>query len=119
MCTQNKFFEYFHALFMRSDFLFKLPFCNSSTLKKIIPNALLFGTFYKNSMVDKSLIENICKSAVVLSVYPIQKNKKACLDKYEGIIKDYNFWYLTLVKKNSIVYIPTFKIYNMNIEIFN
>ncbi|WUR04369.1 mechanosensitive Ion Channel (MscS2) [Vairimorpha necatrix] len=107
------------SLSLFGESLFGLPIKQSFSLKKLIPNALLLTTLYKNSVLNKSLLENICKSAIVLSTSPLEKNKKMCLDKYEGILRDYNFWYLTLVKKNSVIYIPTYKVYEMSIEIFN
>lgn len=97
----------------------KFPFRQSTHLKKIIPNLFILSTLYKNSIIDKSIIENVCKSAIVLSTYPLSLNKKVSIDKYEGILKDYNFWYITLHKKNSIIYVPTFKVYNSVYEIFD
>jgi hypothetical protein len=109
----------FIFIFFSILMFFELPFRQSSTIKKILPNIFLFSTLYKNSVLDKSIIENICKSAIVLSTYPIELNKKVAIDKYEGILKDYNFWYITLHKKNSVIYLPTFKMYNSVYEVFN
>ncbi|EOB14028.1 hypothetical protein NBO_41g0004, partial [Nosema bombycis CQ1] len=61
--------------------------------------------------------ENICKSVIVLSTYPLEEGDKVTVDKYNGILKDYNFWFLTLKKKNSTVYIPTSKVYNSVYEV--
>lgn len=100
-----------------SQFIFKLPF-NNKTVKRMLPNIMILSSLIpNNSIVSKNILENFCKSIVVLGTYPLEKGDKVSVDKYDGILKDYNFWFVTLKKKNSTVFIPTSRVYNTVYEI--
>ncbi|KAF9764157.1 hypothetical protein NGRA_0769 [Nosema granulosis] len=102
---------------MFAEFFLKLPFSNK-TIKNILPNIMVLSSLVpNNSIVSKNILENFCKSVVVLGTYPLEKGDKVTVEKYDGILKDYNFWFLTLKKKNSVVYIPTSRVYNTIYEI--
>lgn len=99
---------------MFKDFIFRLPsFKNNPS--SIITSICLLPVVFKN---EKEIINNLCKSMVVLATYPIQKNKKISIDKHEGILTNFNLMFLTLNKKNSVLYVPTYKLYNSVFEIY-
>lgn len=99
---------------MFEDFIFKIPSLKKSP-SSIITTICLIPAIYKN---EKDIINNFCKSLIVLATFPIRKNKKIVIDKYEGILTDYNLMFLTLNKKNSVLYVPTYKLYNSVFEIY-
>lgn len=97
--------------------MFKLPF-SDKTIKRLLPNLMLASSFIPNNgLLCKNIMENVCKSIIVLGTYPLEIGDKVTVDKYDGILKDYNFWFLTLKKKGSTIFIPTSRVYGSVYEI--
>ncbi len=69
-----------------------------------------------NSEITKPLMQKIYKSILVLYTSPIQTGKKIAVDRYSGVVKDINLWYVKLQTSKRSIFIPTSFIYDKIIE---
>lgn len=101
--------------------LLGFPFLNlkTNTPARILPKFVLAAALFRSSgfILPKTLIDNFYKGMVALTTRPFDVGDKIRIDKYDGVVKDINFWYLKLDKGKGYVFIPTSHVYNAVIEL--
>ena len=79
-----------------------------------------FNPFRQNNLttseITKPLMQKIYKSILVLYTSPIQIGKKITVDKYAGVVRYINLWYVKLQTNKRSIFIPTSFIYDKVIE---
>jgi hypothetical protein len=102
--------------------LLSFPFLKTPRKKslELLPKLALSLAILKPStlVLPKTVVDNFYKSLVALSTRPFEVGNRIKIDRYDGVVKDVNFWYLTLEKSRGYVFIPTSHVYDSVIELY-
>ncbi|ADM12177.1 uncharacterized protein Eint_090480 [Encephalitozoon intestinalis ATCC 50506] len=69
-------------------------------------------------VMPKVLTDNLYKGAMALATRPFCVGDKIKIDKYDGLVRDISFWYVTLERGKGYVFIPMSHVYNTVVELF-
>jgi hypothetical protein len=104
------------------EFFLSFPLFRSSQKKslELIPKLVLSLAILKPStlVLPKTIVDNFYKSIVALSTRPFEVGNRIKIDRYEGVVRNVSFWYLTLEKSRGYVFIPTSHVYDSVIELY-
>lgn len=105
---------------MFKKFLLEFPFLKTGLSTYTISTKIVLATaLLKPSALapPTSLIDNLYKGTVALSTKPFTIGSTIKIDKYDGVVRNMNIWYLTLERSKGYVYIPSSHVYNSVIEV--
>lgn len=107
---------------MAGKSILKFPFLGlrKSTAGDVVPRiALSMAVLRPLSIIaPKVLTDNFYKGAMAFATCPFGVGDKIKIDKYDGTVRDVNFWYVTLERGKGYAFIPTSHVYNAVVELF-
>lgn len=107
-------------MMFRKSYL-RFPFLDfgKNTSNDTFPKLALAAAIFKPSslILPNTLTDNFYKGVIALATHPFDVGDKIKIDKYDGVVKNINFWYLTLDRGKGYVFIPTPHVYNAVVEV--